>query len=128
MIDRLTEVLRFQGQALQLRAERQALLAGNVANADTPGYRAVDADFTAALARVSDAARSAAGQGPRGAGAVTLLASEVRPREPGQAAMDGNGVDLDGERARFAENAVRYEHALRTLNHQVRSLLDVIKG
>lgn len=117
MIDRLTESLRFQGQALQLRGERQALLAANVANADTPGYRAVDLDFSKAL---QNATRSALPTAPG--------TSPVIERDPPQAARDGNGVDLDHERARFADNAVGYEAALRSLNQQVKSLLAVIQG
>jgi flagellar basal-body rod protein FlgB len=117
VIDRLTESLRFQGQALQLRGERQALLAANVANADTPGYRAVDMDFSRALEQATRSTRPAAPGG-----------QPLIERDPAQAARDGNGVDLDMERARFAENSVGYEAALRALNQQVKSLLAVIQG
>lgn len=119
MIDRLAETLRFQATALELRSARQALIAANIANADTPGYRAVDADFGAALRRAT---------APQAAAApIRLLPAEI-VELPAPAARDGNGVDMDAERARFAENAVRYEAALKTLNHQVKSLLAVITG
>ena len=59
MINRLTDALDFHGQALTLRAQRQQLIAGNIANADTPGYQARDFDFAAALR----AARGSAGTG-----------------------------------------------------------------
>ncbi len=123
MIDRLTESFRFQATALELRSERQSLIAANIANADTPGYRAVDADFAAALKRATEAA-PVAGRAP----AATLRSDEVHVLPVAQGARDGNGVDMDAERARFAENAVRYEAALKTLNHQVKSLLTVISG
>ena len=61
MIARLTESFDFHGQALMLRAERQRLIAGNIANADTPGYQARDFDFAAALR----AATGSAGHGRR---------------------------------------------------------------
>lgn len=135
MIDRFHEQLKVQAQALSLRSERQALIASNIANADTPGYRAVDADFAAALKRTTLPSPLGEGSGERVSRALpsttstaTFLAHEVRVTAPAQAAQDGNGVDMDAERARFADNAVKYEAALRTLNHQVKSLLAVIQG
>ena len=125
MIDRFNETLRFQAKALELRSERQALIAGNIANADTPGYRAVDADFTSALKRATSPAALAS---PSSNAPASLLPQELRVTTPAQASQDGNGVDMDAERARFADNAVRYEAALRTLNQQVKSLLSVIQG
>lgn len=123
MIDRMTESLSFQARALELRSSRQALIAANIANADTPGYRAVDADFASALRRATSPQAGGASAGP-----ARLLAGEIRELPVAQGARDGNGVDLDAERARFAENAVRYEAALKALNHQVKSLLAVITG
>jgi flagellar basal-body rod protein FlgB len=64
MLDRMTATLDYQGQALALRAERQAVLATNIANADTPNYKARDIDFATALARATGtAAPAAAAQG-----------------------------------------------------------------
>ncbi|MBK6980925.1 MAG: flagellar basal body rod protein FlgB [Betaproteobacteria bacterium] len=123
MIDRLSETLQFQARALELRSERQSLIAANIANADTPGYKAVDADFAAALRR----ATAPASPGTKPAQA-RLLSAEIHERPAAQAARDANTVDMDAERARFAENAVRYEAALKTLNHQVKALLSVITG
>ena len=115
MIERLQHALRPQAEALALRAKHQEILAGNLANADTPGYRAVDFDFARAL----EAALAAR----KGASAPRL---EQTPAV--QPAADGNTVDLDLERAKFADNAIRYEAALRALNGQLRTLLDAIKG
>ena len=115
MIDKLQSALQAQSEALVLRARRQQVIASNIANADTPGYKAVDFDFTRAL--------QAAIRSPGGTDAPKL-----RPLRAAQPAADGNTVEMDAERARFADNAVRYEAALRTLNGQIRTLLDAIKG
>lgn len=135
MLDRLTQTLDFNTQALLLRSERSRVLAGNMANADTPHFQARDFDFRQALA-------SATGSG--GAGLQTkplrthtghLAAQGIGPhspkmlyRTPTQNALDANTVDLDVERANFAENSLRYEASLRFLNGQIRSLLTSING
>jgi flagellar basal-body rod protein FlgB len=111
MIDRLDEYLSVQSTALRLRAERQGVIASNIANADTPNYKAVDFDFAKAL---DGALRGGKGAAP----APSLLY-----RNPIQDAIDGNTVDMDGERARFADNAVRYEASLKLLNAQIRTML-----
>jgi flagellar basal-body rod protein FlgB len=121
MIHRLTDVLNFQAEALVLRAERQRLLAGNIANADTPGYRARDFDFASALRDATSAAGAGATPGGR-AGAV------LRWSAASQTNLDGNGVDLDRERAAFADNAVKYEATLRFVNGSLRTLLDAMKS
>ena len=114
MIDRLDEYLSVQTTALRLRAERQGVIASNIANADTPNYKAVDFDFAKAL---DGALRNGQAASP------TLLY-----RNPMQDALDGNTVDMDGERARFADNAVRYEASLKLLNAQIRTMLTALAG
>lgn len=135
MIDRLTGTLDFHAQALKLRSERSRVLASNIANADTPHYKARDFDFRSALeAAVGAQSVRAAAQPVRtsaahlasnggAAGVPTLLY-----RAPLQTSLDGNTVDLDRERANFAENTVRYEASLRFLNGQIRTLLAAING
>jgi flagellar basal-body rod protein FlgB len=113
---RLTDALSFQTDALVLRAERQRLIASNIANADTPGYVARDFDFAAALRAAS------AGQARSRADAV------LRYTAPAQTNLDGNGVDMDRERAAFADNTVKYEATLRFINGHVRTLLDAMKS
>src|SRR4051812_14849462 len=110
MIDRFHESLRFQSTALELRSQRQAVIASNIANADTPGYKAVDADFSAALKRRMAAEAPVAAPSTNSASpssmmpttAAGLLPREVRVTSPAEGAQDGNGVDMDVERARFA--------------------------
>lgn len=136
MIDQMTKALDFHSQALALRAERQRVLAGNIANADTPNYKAVDFDFAQALRTATNATALAeqAGQLNRTHPqhvAVPGLAGTVASlqyRMPAQAAIDNNSVDMDMERAQFADNAVRYEATLRFINSQVRTMLSAIRG
>jgi len=127
----------FQGKALQLQAERGRVLASNIANADTPNYKARDFDFQQALA----AATAGSAQPPTMAVHVlrTSAAHLSGPaggnnsppllyRAPLQSAVDGNTVDLDVERANFAENSVRYEATLRFLNAQIKQMMTAING
>lgn len=144
MLDKLTQSMDFQGQALMLRAERQRVIAGNIANADTPGYAARELDFAAALSEATAGDRSGAAGSPAQATAADDGRSDGRhfrlaPRTSDaggslaytaqvQPAMDGNSVDLDRERAAFADNAVRYEATLRFMNGQGKTLLAAIQG
>src|SRR3982750_2634765 len=137
MLNRLTDSLDFQGQALQLRSERQQLIASNIANADTPGYIARDMDFaktlraaTAALPAASAIATSHAGHiGSAAAGASGgRLGAELLYATPSQTNLDRNTVDMDRERASFADNAIQYEATLRFINSNVRTTLSAITG
>jgi len=120
MINRLTDTLNFQAQALTLRSERQRLLASNIANADTPGYVARDFDFARALQEAT-ASRAA---GTPAARAETVL----RYAAPSQTNLDRNTVDMDRERAAFAENSLKYDAALRFINGSVRTMLEAMKA
>lgn len=129
----LTARLDMHAQALELLAQRQKVLAGNIANADTPGFQARDFDFAQALAqaRGQGAGMAATSRGHLAAGgAPAHSASTVQLawRTPDQPALDGNTVDLDRERAHFADNAMRYEATLRFINQDVRTLLSAITG
>jgi flagellar basal-body rod protein FlgB len=134
MINRLGDSLDFQSQALTLRSERQRLLASNIANADTPGYVARDLDFASAL-------REATGTALSGTPALQALRTSLatlaggsaaeahlRYAAPSQSNLDGNSVDMDRERASFADNTVKYEATLRFINSQVRNMLDAMKS
>ncbi len=116
MLGKLDDLTRTHQSALDLRIQRQQLLASNIANADTPGYKAVDIDFAAAL-------RGAIEQGNRGTPIATPL---FRTGEQG--GIDGNTVDMNQERARFSENALRMEVSITLLNGQLKSLLAAVQG
>lgn len=137
MPDRITDSLDFQARSLALRSQRQQLIASNIANADTPGYVARDMNFAQALQRATASlpmARSmavtqpghiaaAAARGGAGAAEADLVYAT-----PSQTNLDRNTVDMDRERASFADNALRYEAALRFINGQVRTLTSAITG
>jgi flagellar basal-body rod protein FlgB len=137
MPNRLTDALDFQGQALQLRSERQRLIASNIANADTPGYVARDMDFAKTLRAATGALPLAGalaatnvrhiGSGAAGASGGRV-GSELLYATPAQTNLDRNTVDMDRERASFADNAIKYEATLRFINGNVRTSLSAITG
>ena len=132
MLNRLTDSLNFQTQALTLRAERQRLLASNIANADTPGYVARDMDFARALREATGQAAAVAPAATQ-AGHVQVAGgaraeAQLLYTRPAQSNLDGNSVDMDRERAAFADNTVKYEATLRFINAQVRTMLDAMKS
>ncbi len=133
MISRLDEMLDFHRAALSVRTQRQQVLAGNIANADVPQFKARDIDFTQAL----EAALS-----HREAGATTLAKTSPQHltpqpgdagnpnllyRVPQQNSIDGNTVEMDVERAQFAENAVHVEANLTFLNSQIKMMLAALQ-
>ena len=132
MPNRLTDSLDFQAQALSLRAERQRLIASNIANADTPGYVARDLSFAQALQAAtggltaSTLATSSAGHIGSAGGARTE--ANLVYATPSQSNLDRNTVDMDRERASFADNAIKYEATLRFINGNVRTSLSAITG
>src|SRR5262245_35450360 len=136
MLDKLTQSLDFNATALLLRSERTRVLAGNIANADTPHYKARDFDFKSALEHATGATAAAGAVGlartQQGHIAAGDDAGSTHPtllyRTPTQTALDANSVDLDTERAAFADNTVRYEASLRFINSQIRTLMTAISG
>jgi flagellar basal-body rod protein FlgB len=124
---KLDELFRFPQAALNVHSYRQQLIASNIANADTPGYQARDIDFAAVLKSVQ--AQTGPQTPPKSGGPeATPFGAELLYRSVVQRSVDGNSVDLDIERAQFAENAVRYEAQLLFINSQIRSMLAAIQG
>jgi flagellar basal-body rod protein FlgB len=127
--------LGVHARALQLESRRTELLASNLANADTPGFKSRDVDFKAALAsaghpgagslalRVTDGKHQSAAAAATPANDPTL-----KYRVPLAPSLDGNTVDAQLEQAAFAENAVRYQATLTLLNGRLRSLMTAITG
>ena len=145
MLDRIADTLDFQAQALALRSERQRLIASNIANADTPGYVARELDFATALRQAAARiAPDATGGNRLAVGSATALAGTQPGHLAGvgsaggaapltyavaaQTNLDRNSVDMDRERASFADNTVKYEATLRFINGQVRTMLSAITG
>lgn len=139
MLNRLTDVnaLDFQAQALVLRSERQRLIASNIANADTPGYVARDMDFAKTLQAATASlpmAQGVATTHPGHIGSASpglsggLAGAELTYATPSQTNLDRNTVDMDRERASFADNSVKYEATLRFITQSVKTQLSAING
>ena len=140
MLANLTSTLDFHSKALVLRAERQRVIASNIANADTPGYAGRDINFKEAMNAATDATTqsltpSKSSDGTSNARHIALQASTaslgstaLRYTTQSQPAMDGNSVDMDRERANFVDNSVRYEATLRFINGHAKTILSAIQG
>jgi flagellar basal-body rod protein FlgB len=138
MVGRLDDYMRFNESVLSLRDKRQTVIASNIANADTPNYKARDIDFTSALKAALDKASPAGQQslattaarhypnplqdaGTLGDGTPLLYRGVV------QGAVDGNTVDMDVERNQFADNGIRYEAGITAINGQIKAMLAAIQ-
>lgn len=134
MINKLDEALRFHQTALSLRSARQELLASNIANADTPGYKARDINFAAAL---QNAVAGSAAKLPLATSSTmhlegntggSVMGAPVQYRRPDQPSADGNTVNMDVERAQFADNALRYEASVKFTSDELKDMLAALQG
>lgn len=127
MTNRFDDQLSIQRATLGVLTYRQELLASNIANADTPHFKARDIDFRDALAgavagrKDASLALSVTARGHLGGGMESKLAASARYRTEFQPSIDGNTVNMDIERAAFAENALRLEAALSFINGSFKS-------
>jgi flagellar basal-body rod protein FlgB len=138
-MDKLDALFDFNATALRVRAQRQEILAANIANADTPNYKARDIDFAASLkkaleANVASAANNAS-VSSNGQMSLTTTHGKHIPGSSGvvneadllyrpliQGSVDGNSVDGEVERTAFVENAIQYEANILMLNAQIKSM------
>ncbi len=128
MIDNLFGI---HERALYAAADRVSVLATNLANADTPNYKARDYDFAAVLAGTSEAGgialtRTHAGHLPPAGGGT--LGADLKYRIPYQPSLDGNTVEAPVEQAKFAENAMRFQTSLDFINRRIATLMTAITG
>lgn len=141
MLNKLDSALDFHQTALRVRGQRQELIAANIANADTPNYKARDIDFKAAMqgamaGRVRDTFNVAKTNAEHLDGVATVSAGVSSSGGSGeplfrpiiQGSVDGNTVDMDVERNQFADNGIRYEASLTMLNSQIKQMLAAIQG
>ena len=106
------------GAALAVRSQRMGVLASNIANASTPGFKARDIDFQAAIAAID-----------RPGGSVdAAIDSATLYRVPLQPSQDGNTVELSTEQTAFAENAVAYQTTLAFLNGRISTITRALRG
>ena len=130
---RLDNEMRFYQTALNLRAGRQQLLATNIANADTPNYKARDIDFRSAFSgalngRMGSLALAATAPGHLAPKGGDPMAPHVQYRTEFQASVDGNTVNMDVERSAFAENALHYEASISFINSLLQGMQRAISG
>ena len=133
----LDKVFGIYQQALKINSRRSEVIAGNLANADTPGFKARDIDFKDALQRLKGgmgettlSTTHANHMGSSGAnqGRVDEIFGEMRFRTPSQPSLDGNTVDPLLENAAFMENAVMYQTNLEFLGGQIKQIKSALKG
>lgn len=108
--------------ALQVRVQRSEILAGNLANVDTPGYLARDYDFKSVLTNLETQLNQSTG------GRLPELEMDSLYRVPFQASKDGNTAELGVEQAKFNNNAMNFQSSLTFLNMRIQGLQKVIDG
>ncbi|MFK7828974.1 MAG: flagellar basal body rod protein FlgB [Congregibacter sp.] len=126
----IEKALGVSPQVLSLRAQRTELLAANIANADTPGYKAKDIDFASAMRSASEAQEGLRRTNARhmSAGGSTGDDASIMYRVPAQSSMDGNTVESHREHAAFMDNAVRYQASITFLEGRINGLRTAIRG
>ncbi|MEQ6884807.1 flagellar basal body rod protein FlgB [Salicola sp. Rm-C-2C1-2] len=124
--------LGIHDDALRLRSQRSEVLANNLANADTPGYKARDVDFQAALQQAQGqqegmtmAASDAAHMSADGAGGGS---PELMYRNPIQPSIDGNTVDTQTEMSKYMRNSMEFQASFQFLNSSIKGLKDALAG
>lgn len=151
MLDKIKQSMSFQSNALEMRSKRQSVISSNISNVDTPGYKAVDVNFGRALSeatgykppiqqganseqRLSISSPSTTKMIQTHAAHLNSKSSNggefeqnLKFRRGDTAALDGNSVNIERERANFAENTVKYEASLRSLNGRIKTLKSAMK-
>ncbi|MDR5172573.1 flagellar basal body rod protein FlgB [Methylobacillus pratensis] len=130
-MNKLDAALNFHETALRVRGQRQELLAANIANADTPGYKARDINFADTFKQALAGASGGLKADTTNPGHIPATASHqngVLYRSIIQGSVDGNTVDMDVERNQFADNALRYEASATMISGQIKKLLSAIQG
>lgn len=129
MLSSLDKYFAFNEAALKLRATRQEVIASNIANADTPGYKARDFDFAQALGSAMTAQRGGTGMGMAQTDARHLagkrhgtLEADLLYRNDVQPSIDGNTVDMNIEMSNFTDNAIRYQASLTFLQKRIEGM------
>ena len=135
MFDRINASFELQKTAITLRDERQKLLANNIANADTPDFKARDIDFQAQMNKAFSRTTSSASGGVAATSnrhitsdiGNTVSGLETLYRVPAQSSLDGNTVDMDKERTDFLDNSVKYQASLVMMNNYIQGIRAAIQ-
>lgn len=135
MINKLDATFRFYEDAANLRAHRQQLIASNIANVDTPNFKARDINFKDALEnaggnKIVKLATNAPNHiaSPGNGGGAAAAGAPLMYRAAIQGSVDGNTVDMDIERSQFADNAIHYEANLTFISDQIKIMRSAIQG
>lgn len=112
-----SQLFGIHAQALELRSQRMGLIASNIANAGTPGYKAKDIDFTVALRKAET-----------GSSVPDAAQSSVLYRMPVMPSLDGNTVELQNEQLAFSENTVGYSATLEFIRGRVETVTRALRG
>ncbi len=121
--------LGIHAEALELRERRAEVLANNLANADTPGYKARDFDFKAMLgAQVDNQMQMSMTSGKHLPPMDIAQSNGLKYRQPDQISLDGNTVDTQKETAEFTKNVLDFQASFRLLNGKFKALTAVLKG
>lgn len=115
-------------QVLGMREKRGEMLAANLANADTPGYKARDLDFKSVLKHNMTLIEPMERTQAKHFVTQQLLAARVMYRNPNQASLDGNTVESNVEQAKYAENAVQYQASLQFVSNKFSGLMMALRG
>ena len=128
MINTIKQQFEVYSKALEIRNQRNEILASNIANAATPNYKARDIDFEVELARSLSVGPITTSNSAHFAVGSKNLPGKVQYREPLQPSMDGNTVELAVEQMEFAENSIRYQTSLNFINGKLAGLMGAIRG
>lgn len=127
-----TNALGVHEHALTLRTQRTTMLASNIANASTPGYKARDMDFAAMLAQATTGSGRDVSVMRTNARHIDGLPGHNNPaalyRVPAQPSLDGNTVDEQIENAAFARNALEHQASFQFLNSKFTGMTKALKG
>ena len=138
MIDQLAAAFDYQQKVVALHQERHEILASNIANADTPNYKARDIDFASELKKAVEGERRASTEGlalertsvrhiEGQAEPLSTLDDDLMYRIPAQPSLDANTVEMDQERTQFLDNAMRYRIGLTLVNQRIQGLKEAMQ-
>jgi len=132
MVINLDNVFGIHTQALTLYAQRSSVLAANIANADTPNYKARDIDFKGILSSAAEKQSSASKMAATQPGHIGFSSTSAKVerfyRQPDQPSLDGNTVEMQKEQAAFTDNTMRYMATLRFITGKVQGMMLALKG
>lgn len=112
--------------ALKLRSDRASVLSSNLANADTPNYKAKDVDFHAELSRRMNTIEMSKGKLEGAPSDFTKM--NYLYRTPTQPSIDGNTVEEQVEHAEYMKNSLEFQTAFTILNGKFKGLTKALKG